>query len=425
MYRTIRENPDKSYMFVTPYLATIQDAIDAGLDIRQPEYKGSTKADSLKYLLSHGYNIGCTHSLFLDADDELLDIIQNGDYTLFIDEALDVIKPVNDLIDDPGHRVKKGTAKFLVQQGIIKVDPQGRVIWCGEHVGDDYEYAYLEPLAKSGNVLCIDNQLFLWMFPPKIFHVFRNVIILSYLFRGSVFDAYLKIHDLNYEMGGVAGNYDDGFTFCDYADDQGARRELAKLIDIYWGKANLIGEKRYDLSKSWYDAATDADMKIVRTSFNTFLKNATGKMPNATTMWTCFKEQKESLQIRGAGYVRKLTPEETEAMKADPECKNKELNRLRCFTSCNVRATNDYDDRQILAFLVNRFYQPQIKKWLASVYGIKLSEDCFALSELVQWVWRSRIRRSSLPDQERKIFVFIPSKRMRNLFQAWLSGEQF
>lgn len=209
MYRVIRENPDKSYMFVTPYLNTIQDAIDSGLDIRQPEYKGGSKADSLKYLLSHGYNIGCTHSLFLDADDDLLDIIQNGGYTLFIDEALDVIKPVNDLIDDVGHRVKKGTAKFLIQQGIIKVDDHGKVIWCGEHVGDDYEYAYLEPLVKSGNVLCIDNQLFLWMFPPKIFSVFERVIILSYLFKGSVFDAYLKIHGLDYEMGGVSGNYEE------------------------------------------------------------------------------------------------------------------------------------------------------------------------------------------------------------------------
>ena len=159
MYRVIRKNPDKSYMFVTPYLNTIQDAIDTGLDIRQPEYKGGSKADSLKYLLSHGYNIGCTHSLFLDADDDLLDIIQNGGYTLFIDEALDVIKPVNDLIDDVGHRVKKGTAKFLIQQGIIEVDPHGRVSWCGEHVGDDYEYAYLEPLVKSGSLTTINGRI--------------------------------------------------------------------------------------------------------------------------------------------------------------------------------------------------------------------------------------------------------------------------
>lgn len=423
MYSVIRGNPDKSYMFVTPYLNTIQDAIDAGLDIRQPEYKGGSKADSLKYLLSHGCNIGCTHSLFLDADDDLLDIIQNGDYTLFIDEALDVIKPVNDLIDDIGHRVKKGTAKFLIQQGIIKVDDHGRVIWCGEHVGDDYEYAYLEPLVKSGNVLCIDNQLFLWMFPPKIFGVFENVIILSYLFTGSVFDAYLKIHGLKYELGGVAGSFEEGYTFTDFKDAREDIKVLKRLIQVYDGKANLVGEKRYDLSKSWYDAAKESDIKEIQRGFNTFLKNAGERMQGATVMWTSFKEQQETLRIRGAGFVRKLTSEETEAVKADPECKNRELNKLRCFISCNARATNDYDDRQILAYMVNRFYQPQVKKWIAAMYDIHLSEDRFALSEMVQWIWRSRIRCTSLSDEERQIYVYIPSRRMRTLLQKWLNGE--
>ena len=425
MYRVIRENPDKSYMFVTPYLNTIQDAIDAGLDIRQPEYKGGSKADSLKYLLSHGYNIGCTHSLFLDADDDMLDIMANGGYSLFIDEALDVIKPVNDLIDDVGHRVKKGTAKFLIQQGVIEVDAHGVVSWCGAHVGDDYEYAYLEPLVKSGNVLCIDNQLFLWMFPPKIFSVFNNVIILSYLFRGSVFDAYLKIHGLEYTMGGVTGNYDEEFTFTDYKEDCGERRSLRKLIQIYDGKANLVGEKKYDLSKSWFDAATESDIKAVRRGFNTFLKNAGEKLPNASVMWTSFKEEREALRINGSGFVRKLTAEEMEAMKADPECRDKALNKLRCFVACNARATNDYDDRRILAYMVNRFYQPQVKKWIAAMYDIHLSEDRFALSEMVQWIWRSRIRRASLSDEERQIYLYVPSKRMRDLLQKWLSGEAF
>ena len=90
MYAEIRNNPDKSYMVVTPYLKTIQDAKNENLNIYEPEYKGGTKMDSLKYLLSHGYNICCTHSLFLDVDNEIWDLIHDGGYTLFIDEALDV-----------------------------------------------------------------------------------------------------------------------------------------------------------------------------------------------------------------------------------------------------------------------------------------------------------------------------------------------
>lgn len=121
MYAEIRNNPDKSYMVVTPYLKTIQDAKNENLNMYEPEYKGGTKMDSLKYLLSHGYNIGCTHSLFLDVDSEVWYLIRDGGYTLFIDEALDVVKPINDLIDNIGYQVKSGTANFLINQGIIEV----------------------------------------------------------------------------------------------------------------------------------------------------------------------------------------------------------------------------------------------------------------------------------------------------------------
>lgn len=155
MYAEIRNNPDKSYMVVTPYLKTIQDAKSENLNIYEPEYKGGTKMDSLKYLLSHGYNICCTHSLFLDVDNEIWDLIHDGGYTLFIDEALDVVKPINDLIDDIGYQVKKGTATFLINQGVIHVDEFCRVTWCGKPTLEDYEYKYLEPLIKSGNVLCV------------------------------------------------------------------------------------------------------------------------------------------------------------------------------------------------------------------------------------------------------------------------------
>lgn len=43
-------------------------------------------------------------------------------------------------------------------------------------------------------------------------------------------------------------------------------------------------------------------------------------------------------------------------------------------------------------------------------------EDDYALSEMIQWVWRSAIR------DGKEIWVYIPSRRMRELFQNWLNG---
>ena len=49
--------------------------------------------------------------------------------------------------------------------------------------------------------------------------------------------------------------------------------------------------------------------------------------------------------------------------------------------------------------------------------GIKVQEDLHALSEMVQWIWRSQIRRGD------PITVFIPSERMRSLLIDWLRGS--
>ena len=424
MYQMIRSNPDKSYMIVTPYLKTIQDAKDAGLAIREPEYKGGTKLDSLKYLLSHGYNIGCTHSLFLNVDDEVWDLICDSGYTLFIDEALDVVKPINDLIDDVGYKVKPGTAAFLLRQGVISVDEFCRVSWHGQDMDSvDYEYRYLEPYIKSGNVLCVNGQLFLWIFPPKIFEAFNDIYILSYLFKGTVFDAYLTINNFKYELGGVTGHFGskEGFRFTEHHDDKESRIALKDIINIYDGIANGIGLKRYNLSDKWYKTASSSDLKAVRTSFNTFYKKV--NTSEKRVMWTVYKQAQEHVCIDGAKYVRRLSASENKAMKDDPDCKDAALNKLRCFVSCNAKATNDYDDRNVLAYLINWFYNPLIKTMFRDKYGVRLNEDRYALSAMIQWLWRSRIRKSALPLEERVIDVYIPSARMRNLLEKWLSGE--
>ena len=44
-----------------------------------------------------------------------------------------------------------------------------------------------------------------------------------------------------------------------------------------------------------------------------------------------------------------------------------------------------------------------------------MNEDLYSLSELIQWIYRSRIRNGE------KINLYIPSKRMRELLIDWLN----
>ena len=55
------------------------------------------------------------------------------------------------------------------------------------------------------------------------------------------------------------------------------------------------------------------------------------------------------------------------------------------------------------------------KKFYA-MHGITVDEDKYALSIMIQWIWRSAIR-----DGE-KIYIYLPSSRMRRILTDWMES---
>ena len=106
-------------------------------------------------------------------------------------------------------------------------------------------------------------------------------------------------------------------------------------------------------------------------------------------MWTTFKNHRTSL--KGKGYTKN-------------------------FLSLNARATNEYKDTYVLGYCCNRFMKPTIDLFFKK-RDINISHDGYALSEMIQWIWRSRIR------EGQSIELFIPSKRMRELLKDYLSQK--
>jgi hypothetical protein len=88
------------------------------------------------------------------------------------------------------------------------------------------------------------------------------------------------------------------------------------------------------------------------------------------------------------------------------------------YMAFNMRATNDYRNVSAMAYLVNVFQDGDVKEYFDDL-DIPTSEDLYAISTLVQWLWRSRIR-ENVP---RPVSVFIPSERMRGLFREWLAAD--
>ena len=55
--------------------------------------------------------------------------------------------------------------------------------------------------------------------------------------------------------------------------------------------------------------------------------------------------------------------------------------------------------------------------WYTPKINGALNNDKIALAEMLQWIWRSQIRRGQ------PINIYIPSKRMRRLLMEWLYGS--
>ena len=78
-----------------------------------------------------------------------------------------------------------------------------------------------------------------------------------------------------------------------------------------------------------------------------------------------------------------------------------------------TRGTNNYAHCSHLIYLYDQYMNPLVIRWLEEDKGA--FEDEYALTELIQWVWRSRVRRGQ------PITLYLPNPRMWQLMEEWLS----
>lgn len=425
----MNENAERSFIYCTPFLDEI-DRIKKACGnysrfVEPLPYTGS-KIDNFNELLADGKDIAVTHTTFLNATQETLDLIRTGNYTLVIDEVLDVVTDFNKVqtVESVSRQtVTKDDISFLLERGIIRIADDNRVIWCGGENGDDFKFSEVQRFANLNRLYCISGKLLLAVFPPEMFKCFGTVYIMTYLFGGSIFKYYLDMFDLSYTQKSVKQNA-SGYYLSDYdsAIDAVFRRKCKALIHVCDNK-NLNGYKTNSLSKKWYDNSRNDDrIKTLKNNlshyFRRYLKNA--KASNGDIMWTCYGDYESKVKGQGYTMVRSMTEKE----KRLPTSKREELEKLlSCFVPCNAKATNIYRDRWALAYCVNMYFNPMIRRFFTDgnegrenngLPGIYPDEELFALSCLIQWIFRSRIR------DGKKIEVYIPNRRMRDLLVAWL-----
>lgn len=413
--REMNSNTDHPYVYCTPLLDEIGRIREdcARRRFMEPEPYTGSKLDGFNILLSRGENIAVTHTTFLNSTDETLSLIHEGNYRLILDEVLDVIVDFNDcqtVTRDSRQSITASDLKNLRNTNQISIKENGRVEWIGDRSCQNdgtFKNAEVIRYADLGRLYCVRGTFLLTVFPPEMFSTFKDITVLTYLFDGSLLKYYFQIFGIDFCMASISN---DG-TLTEYTEDADRRfrKQCRELIEICNSKG--LNKSNRVLSKSWYMSSGKENKQELKRDLTNYFKHIV-KCSSEDIMWTCPKEYRNSIQGSGYKQTHRLSEEE----KALTGNVRKEAERKAdCFVPCNSRATNIYRKRRALAYCCNMFFNPMISGFFKGFNkDIKLNEDMFALSCLIQWICRSRIR-----DGE-KINIYIPSERMRGLLIHWM-----
>ena len=379
-YLKDKQKDNNSFLYITPFIKEVERIINEVGTFEQPVNRGTGKMSSLNDMLARQENIAATHELFKHLDDTGIDLITNGHYTLVLDEVLNVLDPLP---------VKKCDIQILMDSGCISLDENNYVIWHSGKYDGETVFDELRELAENHRVICVNNSILLWQYPPEIFQIFDEIYIMTYMFDASIMKYYFDLHKIEYEKKSIIRNEDGISQLGEY--EKPDTSQFAKLIEVYEGKLNYsFYQKPTSLSKSWFSSDRSRnDIKKLKTNLYNYFRNIK-KAKSQQILWTTFKDMKT--RLAGKGYTNR-------------------------FLSYNCRSTNEYNNTHILAYCVNIYPHPVIVNYF-SQRGITVDQDKYALIEMLQWIWRSRIRNTKSVD--RNISIYIPSDRMRCLLYDWM-----
>ena len=374
----INERPTDNFVYITPFLKEVERVIDktrlSGVSKRfvQPANLGNGKMDSLINLFHNNRDIVSTHSLFSKCSQSVADNIRIGHYTLILDEVMSVVEVLN---------LKKSDIPTMLDAELVRIDEKtNKLIW----LKGDYDGAYneIKERCENNNIYVVSGVAIVWTFPVEIFEAFDDVIICTYMFDCQLQKYYYDMYNVPYTKKSIVNG-----ELVDYIEQKDS---LDKLHILDNNKINHVGDGKYDLSKSWYEKHK-SNLKMLQNNIYNYVRHlapilANTKIKSKDVIWTTFKDYQTKL--KGKGYANSFIP-------------------------CNSRATNEYMDSFVVVYPINIFVNPIVKQFFTN-NGVEINEDGYALSELIQFVYRSRIR------QNQHIYCYIPSVRMRSLLYNYM-----
>jgi len=237
----------------------------------------------------------------------------------------------------------------------------------------------------------------MWLFQLDVLKAFESVYILTFLFSSSIMAGYLINNDVSFDFCHVEnGSFADGYKRV----TQEEKASFKELIEIYEGSYNdnwygktRKKDDRFLLSQNWFSKQSNSvRINQLRNNAYNFVRYKC-KAHKEDVLWTSYKDYADALTSDKLTYQ----------------------SRKSNWLAWNTKATNQYADRTVLVYLLNVFPNPLFKNYLEND-NFQFNEDDYALSALLQWIWRSAIRNG------KKVTIYIPAPRMRQLLTDWLNG---
>ena len=392
----MNEHPNERFIYITPFLreanriarecAALRFVEPGSGDEDGEESKGG-KVKHTALLIKQNRNIATTHQSFKRYTPEMLDDIRTRGYTLLIDENMDTLEE---------YSIHPCDMRLLLESGYLVKDGDACHTTDKEYTGEVFRKMF-QNLESRDLIVAGDEdddnkivQIYCWVLPPELLKAFKDVIIMTYLFEGQGLYQMLKMNHMEYEYIGVdvsgsGKNKQYRFSADTRYVPEYVRDIRNKIHILDNSKLNAIGKDKTALSMAWF-GKNESNANKLKNNISNCFKHIWGDAPLEEKMWSTYKGCEEKLE--GKGYTKS-------------------------YLVFNERATNKYKNKTKLVYAVN-LYSNVAKRQFFGKHGVDLNDDMYALSTMVQWIWRSAIR------DGREIEIYLPSRRMRELLINWM-----
>ncbi|MBY6158053.1 hypothetical protein [Pseudooceanicola nitratireducens] len=444
----------EKYIAVVPYLTEVQRFIpdaraQSSFLLTEPLQSEGSKRDHCERLIRDRKSIACTHALFyrlgtlatqrgdkaslVDWQPGQSPVVRTGhlldDYHLIIDEVVDpfeIEQTVRQTDFDEDY----------IKMGLAVVHSDGRVepteLWDEKYRAGSKTFSpALYQKAKSGGLYRLGETLFVLTIPTELLLRPKSVTIYTYLSEGSVL-----LHFLRKLQAERPGEFTLEVERLSQTKEAAWREDVANALTVR--SVSDVEQQPWTHMAQLKQIKTHKQCASVGHRLRRFKNDELKGGDLGTVMLTCARELWHG-STNGkkpvAGRLAKHTRLFGRVLKEEVYDKDMQVYRnlwsttgVR-FVPNTTRGTNAHVGCSTAVYLYDQHPNPQLLTFL----GMKRNSDAayrfsdaYALAELVQWLFRSAIRVGGLNmtgrayTPRKKVTVYIPSERMRNLLLNWL-----